>query len=173
MRAVRWARVIGLLGCLAAAPGFAANGVRAERQGMLEYILTKAPSATVATARAHCLAGAEPASIAQARGLGFSVLPDPADYCVAVLTRSARDGQTTPLRDARAQDGTSASAIDNGFMAAYAKGEAIPPGLPMMATLRPVAARCLALRESNTDLCWSVGYAYGVRAFHGEIVAVP
>lgn len=66
-----------------------------------------------------------------------------------------------------------ALAFDSGFVKGYLAGEALPAGTPTMATLLPVADRCLAQSEPNTQLCSSVGVVLGARAAHGELVPTP
>lgn len=151
----------------------APQNLRDERQGTLEYLLTQASPEIVERARVHCLSGEQPSMIAQSRALGARALPDAADYCITVLIRSARDGNLTPLRRADATQATAASAIDNGFMVGYRKGEEVPSDLPNMVTLKPIAERCLMQREPHIGLCYSTGYAFGLRASHGELIAIP
>ncbi|MEA3015185.1 MAG: hypothetical protein QOD42_3730 [Sphingomonadales bacterium] len=67
---------------------------------------------------------------------------------------------------------TAALAFDAGFTAAYSKNEGVGAGLPDMASLRPVAERCLAQAEARLGLCYSAGYAYGARARQGELMRV-
>lgn len=151
----------------------APQDLRAQRQAMLGHLLTVTASKNIARDRVDCLSGRAAKSIPRARLLGSQALPDVADYCVTVLIRSARDGIRSLLRDASSTAPTSASALDHGFMVAYAKNEPLPAGLPTMATLRPIAQRCLSLAESDVELCYAVGSAYGRRARLGETVTIP
>lgn len=144
----------------------------AQRQAMLNDLLGFTSPRSIASDRLACLSGEMAKGIALARARGSSAMPDAADYCVTVLTRSARDGVRSLLEDARSSGPTSASALDNGFMLAYAKGEPIPAGLPSMATLKPIAERCLAMAEPNVRLCYATGSAFGRRAARGELVIV-
>jgi len=145
---------------------------RAERQWTIRHLLSDSSSEGVVRERASCASGEQPASIALRRQAGTIGLPDAADYCVTLLTRLGRDGGLGFVRDARNSALTSPLAFDNGFVTAYQRREPIPAGLPGMAALKPVAERCLAQMERDTDLCFSAGYGYGVRAANGETVVV-
>ncbi|MFA5970637.1 MAG: hypothetical protein WC816_15510 [Sphingomonas sp.] len=76
------------------------------------------------------------------------------------------------MRDAHSDKLTPALAFDRGFVTAFRKKEAVTPDLPGMAALKPLAERCLAQQELNTDLCSAAGYALGTRAYNGETVVV-
>ncbi|MEA3012444.1 MAG: hypothetical protein QOD42_989 [Sphingomonadales bacterium] len=144
---------------------------RADRQLTIDYILRGGGTAEgIARERGSCASGQQPASIAERRSLGVRGLPDAIDYCVTLLTRLGRDGRLGFVRDSRSDRLTAAVAFDNGFVTAYQRREPIPAELPSMATLRPIAQRCLTQAEPDTDLCSSAGYAYGVRAANGETV---
>lgn len=145
---------------------------RGERQAMIAYVLSAEAASNVALDRAACVTGQMAQTIPRSRASGSTSLPDAGDYCVAVLTRSARAGVRTLLRGSGAASSTPASAFDNGFMLAFQRGEALPLDLPTMATLRPVAGRCFAMSEPNVRLCYAAGYAFGQRAYHGENVIV-
>ncbi|WP_152528007.1 hypothetical protein [Sphingobium lactosutens] len=70
-----------------------------------------------------------------------------------------RNGQTTP-----------AIAFDTGFVSGFLKRETLPDDAPVMATLMPIAERCLAQTETDHDLCNAAGHMLGVRAARGELV---
>ena len=145
--------------------------VRAERQRSLEAHLSSALSQTIVRARASCATGEAPANAIRLRAAGMTNAPDAADVCVTVLTRLGREGPLGYVRDPRSSVVRPALAFDQGFVTAWRNRES-PAGLPTMAALKPVAERCLAQAEKDTDLCHSVGYAYGTRAANGELVVV-
>jgi len=171
MRSVRYCAVI-----LAVLTPSLASATTADltqrRQEVIGQLLSSAPLSRVTAIRATCVTGGQPASISRDRGLGLVELPDASDYCVTAATRIGRAGQLGYLRDTRYTTVTPALALDNGFVTAFLKHETIPASLPTMAALKPVAERCLSQAERDADLCYSVGYAYGVRAADGEIVHV-
>lgn len=148
-----------------------ARDLRAERQRSLDE-LAYSSAADAARDRAACATGQQPGAITRIRAAGGVSLPDAADLCVTVLSRLGRDGTLGFVRDPRNPALTPALAFDNGFVTAYRRREPIPAGLPGMAALRPIAERCLAQTEPDTDLCFSAGYGYGVRAANGERVIV-
>ena len=152
--------------------GQSPQDLRQQRQLSLESSLSIDTAADIARERAKCASGGTPARIARLRSLGAMTLPDAADYCITVMIRSAQDGVRRQLQDTTTAGPTPATALDSGFMAAYGRAEAMPADLPSMATLRPVAERCLAQAEAHTSLCYSAGYAFGLRAAHGEVVTV-
>lgn len=166
--------VLGALGATANAPAAdrRPGDARAERQWTIQHVLNGSSPAGVARARSSCASGQQPASIAERRAVGSVGLPDAADYCVTVLTRLGRDGALGFVRDASNAALTPALAFDNGFVTAYRRREAVPAGLPSMAEFKPLAERCLAQAERDTDLCFSAGYGYGLRAANGETVVV-
>ena len=94
-----------------------------------------------------------------------------AELCVTILTRSGRDGT---LRYLALKGGSQPSSLsfDTGFVGGYVKHEAIPADAPDMATLLPVAERCLQQRETKGGLCSAVGYMLGVRAAKGETIPI-
>lgn len=166
---------LGMLAFAMALPAYATppSDLRAERQAFLDDLLGRIEIATVARERLTCASGQQPAFIARRRGLGGTILPDAADFCVTLLIRLARDGQLTAVRDNNSVSATAAISLDTGFVTGYRQGGALPLGLPSMLTLRPIAERCLAQAEPDTELCFSTGFAFGLRALHGEVVRVP
>ena len=120
--------------------------------------------------RSTCATGGAPRLVATTREAGFSTTPDVMELCVTVLSRLGRDGALGYLQDERGT--TSAIRFDAGFVAAYQRREAMPANLPTMAALKPLAERCLAQAEPNTEHCFSAGYALGLRAAHGELPVV-
>lgn len=166
----RWRRhLVALTVALCALP-YAANAKdeRAERQASLDDMLTIAAASNIADYRDSCAAGRRLTSIARSRALGMTSLPDAVDMCITALIRTAKDGT---LRYLRNTDGsiTPALALDTGFVAGYDKAGSVS-ALPTLDALRPKAERCLAQAVADTDLCYSIGYAYGVRAAAGETV---
>ncbi|RYM04937.1 hypothetical protein [Sphingobium cupriresistens] len=143
-----------------------AGELRAERDSVLRELTRD----EIAHRRSLCASGQMPASVARVRASGFQTL-SASERCVTVLTRAGRDGS---LRYVSQQDGriTPAIAFDSGFVEAYLKREAVPADTPAMATLLPVADRCLAQNEPNTRLCNTAGYLLGTRAARGELVPV-
>ena len=142
---------------------------RAQRQASLNDDLTIRAASNIAAGRASCASGGEVAAVAKSRAsLRLQNLPDAVDYCVTVLIRTARDGGMHYLRS---PDGkiTAALALDTGFVAGYRKAGSAD-ALPAMSAIRETAERCLSLSEADTALCYSLGYAYGVRAANGETV---
>jgi hypothetical protein len=168
MRSIRYCAVI--LALAAPSQAWAGDDLAQRRQADIQAILSNDPYSHVPAARANCAIGGAPAVVKMNREAGFTEVPDAADECVSALTAMGRIGQLGYMRDKRTTVTTPSIAFDNGFVTAYLKHEAIPAGLPAMVTLKPVAERCLAQNENDTDLCYSVGYAYGVRASNGEIV---
>lgn len=174
-RPVSWLiQALGAGACcvLAVSATAAPRDLRAERQASLDARLTSDSIADIIRDRAGCASGSKVASVAQVRSLGGVDLPDAADICVTAMIRLARERKLTPLRDTRTSATTPALALDAGFAAGFARAGAVPASLPSMATLRPIAERCLAQREPNVGLCNATGYAFGVRAANGEVVRV-
>lgn len=135
-----------------------------------DSVLQELPRQQIAARRSSCATGAMPSSIADLRAAGFKTLSTGA-YCVTVLTRAGRDGT---LRYVTLKNGetTPAIAFDTGFVRAYLKREALPADLPSMASLLPIADRCLDQKEPNARLCGLAGQVLGTRAAHGELVPV-
>lgn len=131
-------------------------------------ILTTRPIDRIISGRALCASGAR-GRLAGAFDSIENAGPAQrvAVECIALLTRSARDGRLDPIRS---NEAPSAAAIDAGFMAGYQQTGPLPGTLPGMAALRPIADRCLMQREVNVRLCSATGYALGMRARHGEVV---
>ena len=148
----------------------AAHDLRGERQQEVNAILQSDRPASVASDRVMCATGIR-GEMAGALGKAFGAAELPnrvADLCLAALIRSARDGRfALAIRENRAP---SALAFDRSFMAAYQKREAMPSDLPSVATLKPIAERCLANNEPDTGLCSAAGYALGARVAHGEVI---
>ena len=76
------------------------------------------------------------------------------------------------VKDTSVATVTPAIAFDNGFVSAYRKADAVPSALPGMTAVKPIAARCYAQLELDTDLCASAGYVYGARIARGEPVPI-
>lgn len=140
------------------------------RQSDRDNVLRSLPADKILQRRSSCAAGDIPAWLARLRGAGFQTLSTGA-YCVTVLTRAGRDGT---LRYVTLKNGetTPAIAFDTGFVKAYLKREALPADLPSMASLLPIADRCLDQKEPNARLCGLAGQVLGTRAAHGELVPV-
>ncbi len=158
---------------LPAVAGAAPRDLRAERQAFLDDLLGRFEIDIITSNRDICASGQQPAFIARKRALGATILPDAADFCVTLLIRLGRDGRLSAVRDNQSATPTPAISLDTGFVTAYRQGGALPVGLPSMLTLRPIAERCLGQAERDTELCFSTGYAFGLRAFHGEVVKIP
>lgn len=146
-----------------------AQDTRSSSRTEISWLLTSAPQDTVTRERGNCASGREPASVRQQRNAGFRGVPDAADSCAAVLTRLGRDGVLGFVTDPRTNVPTPAVAFDTGFVTAFRRAEALPAELPGLAAIKPVVERCLAQAETNTKLCFSVGYTYGLRAANGEM----
>ncbi len=165
-------RFVGL--CAALVFGLASGVAIAQvASSELEVILHDTGSDDVARMRSSCAMGLTPSHLAEIGAAGRRNLPSVGAWCVTVLTRTGRDGQLGYVRDSRSDQLTPALAFDSGFVKGYLAGEALPAGTPTMATLLPVADRCLAQSEPNTQLCSSVGVVLGARAAHGELVPTP
>lgn len=124
----------------------------------------------VAQFRMACATGKAPAMQARIKSVGWDALTA-GQWCVTVLTRAGRDGtlRYVALRDGRA---TPAVAFDAGFVDGYLKHEALPADAPAMATLLPIANRCLDQKEADKGLCGAVGHMLGARASRGELVPI-
>lgn len=93
---------------------------------------------------------------------GYDALP--AAIAAAVLkTKSDR----IPIGNGKAAIITPAWAFDAGLTVAYQQKPKPPARLPDLATVKPVAERCLAQQEADLGLCYSTGYLYGMRAVNG------
>ena len=164
-------RQIALCAVVLTAVGLAAAGTaKTQPRGDVQFLLGVASPETVARVRASCAAGEATADRAVWRQAGVKSLPDMVDGCVAALTRLGRDGTLGFVRDTRSAAPKPALAFDSGFVAAYRKAEPITSALPGMASVKPIAARCLAQAEPNVNLCSSAGYVYGARLARGEPV---
>ena len=150
--------------------GDSATGAAGDRSGDVQFLLGVASAETVARVRGGCASGQEPANRALLKQAGVTDLPDMVDSCVAALTRLGRDDALGYLRNPQSAAATPALAFDGGFVGAYRKGDAIPAALPSMAAVKPIAGRCLAQAEHDTELCASAGYVYGTRIANGESV---
>lgn len=140
------------------------------RQDEIQRLLTSADMKEVTAIRNNCVMGSQAMVTERGRSAGLIEIPDVTDACVTALTRLGRSGALGYVRDPRSSNTTSANAFDNGYVAAYLKREAVPTGLPAMPALKATGERCLHGNEPDTDLCYSVGYAYGVRSVNGEVV---
>jgi hypothetical protein len=74
---------------------------------------------------------------------------------------------TVSIGNQRGAKITPALALDAGFTVAYQGGSKAAAGMPDIATLKPIAERCLAQSESNLALCYATGFVYGARAVSG------
>lgn len=162
-RATLVAAIMAAYAAFAAAPA-SSNALATER----DYVLRELQRDRVAQRRLSCATGRQQDIVAQQRAAGFSTLSASA-YCVTVLTRAGRDGtlRFVTLRNGQA---TPAIAFDTGFVTGYLKRETLPADAPAMATLMPIAERCLAQTETDHDLCSAAGHMLGVRAARGELV---
>lgn len=88
----------------------------------------------------------------------------------AAVTKGGSD--VVAIGNQRGAKITPALALDAGFTVAYQKGAKHGEGMPDLATLKPIAERCLAQGESNLALCYSTGYVYGARAI-SQLPLVP
>ena len=158
--------LITLFAASAAAPATAQVA-----QLQLDSILHEMKADDVALRRSACALGHAPKLAADARAAGLE-RPDASVWCVAVLTRQGRDGSLGYVRDPSSNKPTSAIAFDSGFVGGYLKHDGLPAGAPTMATLLPIAERCLEQRETDHDLCNAAGQILGMRAAHGEVVAM-
>ena len=159
---------LGMLGATANVPAAAQPDALAERRAQIADILTRMPVDRVFSRRQMCAWGISgEMDAAVERAFDSSLAGRLAEECLATLTRLAREGRAEPIQDNRAP---AALAVDAGFMAGFRQGGAVPADLPGMATLKPVAERCLRQREANTRLCSAAGFALGLRASHGEVV---
>jgi hypothetical protein len=140
-------------------------------QAQLDSILHEMKPSEVALRRSSCAMGRAPKLAADARAAGFE-RPDASVWCVAILTRQGRDGALGYMRDPRSSQPTPAIAFDSGFVGGYLKHERVPVGAPSMATLLPVAQRCLEQREPDNNLCSAAGYMLGLRAVSGETISL-
>jgi hypothetical protein len=174
---MRGSRIMLAISCLALALPHASvaatRNLRAERQALLDALLGQFEMDVITRDRRLCAGGQQPEVIARKRSLGATSLPDAADYCVTVLIRLARDGRLSAVKDTHSSTPTPAISLDTGFVTGYRQGGALAAALPTMATLRPIAERCLRQAEPDADLCFSTGFAFGLRAFHGEVVRIP
>lgn len=80
----------------------------------------------------------------------------------AAVTKGGSD--VVAIGNQRGAKITGALALDAGFTVAHQKGVKAAPGMPDLATLKPIAERCLAQAEGNLALCYSTGFVYGARA---------
>jgi hypothetical protein len=144
-----------------------ANTLEAERDNVLQELEPE----RVAQRRATCALGQAPAARAPLVEAGFNPLPVGA-YCVTVLTRIGRDGTLGYVRDPNSPEPTSAITFDTGFVSGFLKREILPADAPSMATLLPIADRCLGQDEPNMRLCTLAGQVLGSRAASGELVPV-
>lgn len=79
-----------------------------------------------------------------------------------------------PLARALSLKISTALAFDAGFTNGYrdtGKSNADVDQLPGEAALKPLAERCLDLKDATNDGCYSAGYVYGLRAARGALVA--
>jgi len=139
-------------------------------QVIRDSVLLEEPREKIAAQRLTCATGDMADSTARLISAGFRTLSTGA-YCVTVLTRAGRDG-TLRYVSLKSGDTTPSIAFDTGFVTAYLKHDALPPDLPTMPTVLPIADRCLSKKEQNARLCGIVGQVLGARAALGELVPV-
>jgi hypothetical protein len=156
---------------LLALAAFAVPAQAQQAQGQLDTILHDLKREDIPKLRAVCAMGQAPKHAADARAAGVES-PDASAWCVTVLTRLGREGMLSYVRDPRTDQPTPAITFDGGFVGGYLKHDALPAGAPSIATLLPVAERCLEQQEANGRLCSSVGYMLGLRAAQGEVVSL-
>jgi hypothetical protein len=164
-----------ILAALGLVPGIAqavpqSTPALAELRAQVEETLTRRPIASVAARREMCamgISGELDSTLDQAFNSQLSAAL--ADECLANLTRLARAGRFAAVTSNRAP---AAHAVDAGFMKGFQAHSPMPADLPSMATLKPVAQRCFAQREPDTQLCVAAGFALGLRTYHGETVSV-
>jgi hypothetical protein len=149
-----------------AAPAMA-GVLQVERDAILrEYTRTE-----IAQRRSACALAQAPALLAALKNAGLQRMTV-GQWCVTVLTRAGRDGTLGHVRDPRSTHVTAAIAFDGGFVNGYFTREAVPPSAPAMATLLPIADRCLGQKEPNVKMCGSAGFVLGARAARGELVPI-
>ena len=149
-----------------------ASAVRAQLpQPFADWILHTMKPDEVALRRSDCAMGRVPKQVARDRA-DVPAWPDASAWCVTVLTRLGRDGTLGYVRDPGNDQPAPAISFDSGFVGGYLKHETLPAGAPSMATLLPIAERCLEQREPDGQLCSSAGYMIGLRAASGEILTV-
>lgn len=151
--------------------GLSVPAVAQTAQLQLDLILQEHSSDRNARRRSACATGQAPSLAASSRAAGIES-PSAGAWCVTVLTRAARDGALAYVRDPKARQLTPAIAFDNGFVGGYQSREALPADAPAMATLLPIADRCLDQSEPNTSLCTAVGQLLGSRAARGEVITL-
>jgi len=105
----------------------AAPAIAQVAQMQLDAILHEMKPNEVALRRSACAMGRAPKLAADARAAGIES-PNASAWCVAVLTRSGKDGVLGYVHDPRSAQPTPAIAFDSGFVGGYLKGEALPVG---------------------------------------------
>lgn len=140
-----------------------------ERAKSVSWILERMEPDTVGFLRTNCAVGdAIFGSNMIVDATKAAIKLNTAELCVTVLTRSGRDGTLQYM--ALKNGGTPSSlSFDSGFVGGY-RARALPRGAPTMATLLPIAQRCLEQREADKDLCNAAGQILGVRAALGEVI---
>lgn len=163
---IAWLPILAAEVAIGHADAASEKEVRAARQSSLDDMLTIAAASNIADFRTSCAAGRSVAGTDRSRSLGLTNVPDAIDLCITALIRTARDGNLGYLRNS---DGsiTPALALDTGFVAGYGKAGSTS-ALPTLTALRSKAEGCLAQAVTDTELCYSIGYTYGVRAAEGE-----
>jgi hypothetical protein len=143
-----------------------------DRQAEMNRILRDEPMSDVRGGRMNCAIGAtgrwEQAFRNTHPGLieGYKA----ADICFAYLTRLARSGSLAPVENPNVSPDLPSMIFDRGVVTGFAKGEAIPAGLPTMGELKETAEHCLSGTERDGELCLAAGYAVGTRIAAGEVV---
>lgn len=164
-------RLLPLDDCLYALRATIPHPTASDATGDVAFLLGVASQETVARVRGSCATGQEPAHIAVLQVAGVVNPPDMVEYCVAALTWLGRDGTLGFVRDMRVAGTTPALSFDTGFVTGFQQRKEISSSaVPTWAALKPTAERCLAQAEPDAGLCYSIGYAYGVRTANGETV---
>lgn len=167
----RRVKAMALVGALALGAGSLSGPAMADvLEVSRDTVLRGMTREEIAQRRSKCVTGSMASSTKQLRAAGFRTLSTGA-YCVTVLTRAGRDRTLGYIELTKGQT-TSASSFDAGFVSGYLRRGAVPADAPSMATLLPVADRCLSNMEPNVRICHSVGTVLGARAAQGELVPV-
>lgn len=89
---------------------------------------------------------------------------------MAIANSVMRGDKQVPIGNQRAAAISAALAFDAGFTVAFQGKTALSPAMPALATLRPIASRCLQQQEPNLGLCYATGFTLGARAVSGQPV---
>jgi hypothetical protein len=170
MHRVRGQRV---LWCFVALLGAILCGlpIAAHADDSIQEILTTRPLSKVVADREMCASGViGQLKTAVDQAFAGDLRTSLADECVAYLVRLGHENDLDFLKGPDSSPSSASGSFDTGFVTAYHKAEQPPPNLPTVDTLRPIAIRCFEQTEPDAQLCYSVGYAYGLRAAQGEQV---